>query len=66
MTLMEEIRRMKRMAKNSICPFCAKPVDPAEIANYDKLTQKEFQMSGLCVNCQNDFFDPDLKAEKIS
>ena len=37
------------------CPFCGKAVD---INNFrDELSLKEFQISGLCQSCQDDFFD---------
>ena len=40
---------------NAICPFCNKPVNENEFK--DELSRKEFEISGLCQSCQDDFFD---------
>lgn len=39
----------------AICPFCGKEVD--ENSFVDELSLKEFRISGLCQECQDDFFD---------
>lgn len=36
------------------CPFCHKQVDPGKFR--DELTLKEYQISGICQECQDDFF----------
>ncbi len=37
------------------CPFCKKQVDPGKFKN--ELTLKEYSISGMCEECQNEFFD---------
>lgn len=41
--------------KTHICPFCGREIDTS--AFKDELSIKEFQISGLCQNCQDYFFD---------
>jgi len=36
------------------CPFCQKQVDPGRFRN--ELTLREYQISGMCQECQDDFF----------
>ena len=36
------------------CPHCAKQVDPGKFRN--ELTLREYQISGMCQECQDDFF----------
>ena len=38
------------------CPFCGKEID-IETEFRDALSKKEFEISGLCQSCQDDFFD---------
>lgn len=45
----EEARREKGQ-----CPFCNKPVDQAALR--DDLSRKEFALSGLCQECQDETF----------
>ena len=35
-----------------VCPFCKEPVGEFR----DKLSQREFEISGLCQNCQDGVF----------
>ena len=44
------------MVENRICPFCKKSVDVVN-GFRDGLSIKEFEISGLCQSCQDDFFD---------
>ncbi len=37
------------------CPFCSKEVSEKDFR--DELSLKEFHISGLCQECQDDFFD---------
>lgn len=39
----------------SKCPFCGKEV--SEDSFRDALSLREYQISGLCQECQDDFFD---------
>lgn len=39
------------------CPFCNKQVQLDSFV--DKLSLKEFQISGMCQSCQDDFFNED-------
>ena len=41
--------------KESICPFCNKKVNIDSFT--DKLSLKEFNISGICQKCQNTFFE---------
>ena len=36
------------------CPFCCKNMISAKFK--DELSKKEFEISGLCQNCQDDMF----------
>jgi hypothetical protein len=38
------------------CPICAKPITPHDILIMDKLSRREFQISGLCQACQDAVF----------
>lgn len=37
------------------CPFCGQEIDINSFK--DELSLKEFKISGLCQECQDDFFD---------
>ena len=37
-----------------ICPFCTNPISKDEFR--DELSLKEYQISGLCQNCQDEMF----------
>jgi len=39
-----------------ICPFCNKDIDPAEEFR-DRLSLREFEISGLCQKCQDGMFE---------
>lgn len=47
----EEVRKTKL----GMCPFCSKPVNMEDFR--DDLSRKEFTISGLCQQCQDDFFE---------
>jgi len=36
------------------CPFCYKQVDPGKFRNSE--SSREYQISGICQECQDDFF----------
>jgi len=36
------------------CPTCRKPVDVGE---FDEISYKEYQISGMCQSCQNKVFE---------
>lgn len=36
------------------CPFCSKPVNRDDLR--DDLSKREFDISGICQACQDDFF----------
>lgn len=46
--------REAELVKESICPFCHVPVDTEGFR--DQLSVKEFAISGLCQNCQDEVF----------
>lgn len=37
-----------------LCPFCKKPIIKEDFR--DALSLREFEISGLCQSCQDDFF----------
>ena len=41
--------------ENCRCPFCDKDIDPKKDFR-DDLSRKEFSISGLCQNCQDEMF----------
>jgi hypothetical protein len=40
--------------ENGKCPFCKKPIDATTFR--DDLSLREFRISGLCQNCQDEYF----------
>lgn len=46
--------------KAGFCPFCKKEID-SDTEFRDKLSIKEFQISGLCQKCQDNFFEEEEK-----
>lgn len=40
--------------KGGHCPFCDKKIDPKEFK--DDISKKEFEISGLCQECQDRMF----------
>lgn len=49
------LKKMFERKQKGICPFCGKEVNQEEFK--DELSRKEFEISGLCQNCQDSFFD---------
>ena len=41
-------------AEARLCPFCGLPVNMEDFR--DELSRKESRISGLCQNCQDEFF----------
>lgn len=39
------------------CPFCKKDITAKELASYPKINRKEFEISKICKECQDEFFD---------
>lgn len=39
------------------CPLCKKPINPASFR--DRLSHKEWTISGMCQQCQDKFFHTD-------
>jgi hypothetical protein len=37
-----------------LCPFCSKEINNDDFT--DALSKKEFELSGMCQPCQDDFF----------
>jgi hypothetical protein len=48
------LNKMFEAKDKGYCPFCKKPVDQSQFK--DKLSLKEFFISGLCQKCQDEFF----------
>lgn len=51
--LFPEMEKLKAEGK---CPFCGKKIN-VETEFRDEVSKKEFGISGLCQECQDDFFD---------
>lgn len=49
------ITKKIRITPDGVCPFCGKDIDMDEFK--DTSSKKEFELSGLCQSCQDDFFD---------
>lgn len=47
--------------EQGLCPFCAQKVDPDSFK--DNLSKKEFEISGMCQTCQDEFFTVDEAIE---
>ena len=43
--------------ENKECPLCSKPIDPKEFKN--KLSKRDFEITGLCQNCQDEIYVED-------
>ena len=41
--------------QNGICPFCKQKINPDDFR--DELSRKEYDISGLCITCQNKVFE---------
>ena len=48
---LEELFQAK---EKGICPFCTREVKEEDLKN--ELSKKEYNISGLCQRCQDDFF----------
>lgn len=43
-----------KLLEEGKCPFCSKVINQADFR--DTLSKREFEISGLCQVCQDDFF----------
>lgn len=41
--------------ENGCCPFCKKPTEESQMRDY--FSRMEFRLSGMCQECQDDFFE---------
>lgn len=46
------------MNNETFCPTCSKMFDP-QIEFKDELSKREFQISGMCQECQDEVFNED-------
>lgn len=44
------------LVKSGKCPFCGKPVSEEDFKDKPEINLREFRISGLCYDCQEDFF----------
>lgn len=42
-------------AENGLCPICEKPILTGSFR--DAISEREFQISGMCQECQDSIFD---------
>jgi len=54
--MIKSLNAMFQDRKNGKCPFCGDSVTKEQLEKYDELTKKEFEISGICTDCQDDFF----------
>lgn len=54
--LLHEIRENAYRKDNKKCPFCGKDMSNPRGQFRDALSYKEFQISGLCQDCQDKVF----------
>jgi len=52
--ILEMFPHLKETIANGICPFCGKKIDVNSFR--DALSLREFEISGICQVCQDDFF----------
>jgi len=52
--VMEAMVVMEEAKESGVCPFCRKAVDSRDF--HDVSSWEEFQISGLCQECQDDYF----------
>jgi len=50
----EEIIKRQQALEKKICPFCKKPVDESKLRR--DIDRKEFKISGMCQDCQDETF----------
>jgi len=51
---MDNLEDMFKSREQGICPFCKKPTAVGDFR--DPLSLKEWQISGICQECQDGFF----------
>ena len=44
----------KKCVENLICPFCEEKIDENHFSS--EISKKEYSISGICQNCQNEIF----------
>ena len=49
------LKTMRKRKEGGKCPFCGK--DMSNPSFRDEMSIKEFRITGLCQECQDDFFD---------
>jgi len=54
----KEIKEMYKLKEAGKCPFCSSDVNINDFK--DKLSKEEFKLSGLCQDCQDEFFGTDM------
>jgi hypothetical protein len=47
--------RAKMDVENGNCPICAEKIEECNFSS--ELSKKEYSISGMCENCQNEIFD---------
>ncbi len=61
--LFENFRTYRDRRKEEKCPFCGK--DPNVKGFKDELSMKEYEISGLCQDCQDEVFrEPDEEDDR--
>lgn len=52
--VMSSLSKKFELKREGKCPFCEKFVDPTSFR--DELSRREFRISGLCQECQDEFY----------
>lgn len=57
--IMKQVGFLKevKLVEEKKCPFCKKHINMSEFRN--QISKKEFIISGLCQNCQDEMFGKD-------
>ena len=50
-----DIVHLKERMRKGLCPLCGKPIVYAEFR--DSISLQEYDISGMCQTCQDEFFD---------
>ena len=51
----KKLESKKRAIEDGICNLCGEPV----LSFKDELSLTEYEISGICQNCQDELFEPD-------
>ncbi len=56
----EKLKSKKQAIEDGVCNLCGEPI----LSFKDELSLREYEISGMCGNCQDDLFEPDPYVEE--